>query len=184
MRHQNIRVLATIVVAVWLTGCGSPAPAPTASATLATPTPATPSAVDIHITGADVAQLVSAVPVPCSGGVGNDGQPLLGVALDAIRDASGAQTALNLTIVGYESTGTYDATAVWAADGATAVTLDPQPNEPIASERFVAESGSVTVTSAQATEVAGSIDANLIPETPTTGPAPQVEVSGTWSCDE
>jgi hypothetical protein len=91
--------------------------------------------------------------------------------------------ALNLTIVGFKSKGTYEATAVWAADGATAVTLDPIANEPISEERFVAKSGTVTVSSVQGAEFGGSIDATLVPESPTTPPA-QVEVTGYWSCLE
>jgi hypothetical protein len=179
MRRHGIQVLAALGVIVWLTGCSSPAPAPAASVTPGTPA----NVVDIQLTGADIAHLVSPIAVPCSGGVGNEGQPLLGVGLDAARTASGTAVALNLTIVGFKSKGTYDAAAVWAADGATAVTLDPNPSEPVSEERFIAKSGSVTVTSVQGAEFAGLIDATLVPESPTTRPT-QVEVSGHWSCLE
>jgi hypothetical protein len=185
MRHRGIAALGTLGVAVWLTGCGSPAPSqtPTSVAPTTTPTAVPASAVNILVTGADTAHLVSSVAVPCSGGVGNEGQNLLGVALDTAKDPMRGNVALNLTIVGFKSTGTYKAAAVWAADGATSVTLDPDPNGAISEERFVAQSGTVTVTSAQGMDFAGSIDATLIPESPTT-PSAQVQVNGTWSCQE
>ncbi len=184
MRGNGIRVLAAVAAGVWLTGCSSPTPTPSPSLfpPTRTPTPAPANAVDIQLTGADTAHLTSPTAVPCSPAVGNGSQSLLGVGLDAARDSSGAQIALNMTIVGFKSTGTYEAAAVWAADGATAVTLDPNPNEPVAEERFIAESGTVTVTKSQGAEFAGSIDATLVPEAPTTGTPPQVHVSGHWSC--
>jgi hypothetical protein len=187
MRRQAVWALGTIGVVVWLTGCAkTPSPTPSPK-----PTAAPASAVNIQITGADTAHLVSAVAVPCSPATGNGSQRLLGVGLGAAHDPVRGEIELNLTIVGFKSTGTYNAAAVWAADGATSVTLDPDPTGQISAERFVAQSGTVTVTAVQGDEsggttspdFTGAIDAVLVPESPTT-PAQQVTVSGTWSCTD
>ena len=89
--------------------------------------------------------------------------------------------SLGIDIVGYHSAGAYNASALWAADGATAVTIDSDPSRPVAAERFVATSGNVTVTSAGEASDTGTLSATLVPETPRST-ADVVHVSGHWSC--
>ena len=158
----------------------TPGPTPTVTPyATATAAPLAGDGVALTLTGVVTEKVDSTTHVTCTMGVDLSGHALLTVALDTIPADAPPNPSLSIAIPRYRGAYRYPASAVWAADGATAVYFDSNPNVGIFQERYVAVAGAVTVTSATSTTIHGTVSATLHPES---GAAGTETVTGTWSC--